>query len=74
MDEADDEKKLSCILYVKNLNYETTEQALKQHVSRANVGDIRSVKIIKKKDGTSYGYGFIEFSQPEGVINAIKSL
>lgn len=47
---------------MKNLNYSTTEQSLKQFMNNANVGDIRSVKIVKKKDGTSYGYGFVEFN------------
>src|SRR5690606_12120204 len=65
-------------LYVKNLNFETTEEALKKHFTQ--VGKVRSVTIAKKKDLkasgklVSLGYGFVEFFEKESLTKAMKSL
>lgn len=51
MQQEDQDKSLSKVLYVKNLNFDTTEKQLREHFDKANVGEIRSVKIVKRKDG-----------------------
>lgn len=66
----------STTLFVKNLNFSTTEEALQNHFSR--VGKIRTVTIAKKrnmKDITcplSMGFGFVEFASHELAMKAIK--
>lgn len=63
-------------VYVKNLNFNTSESKLKEVFEKVKVGTLLSVKIIKKKeDGLqSQGYGFVEFETEEGAKNAIKKL
>lgn len=41
------------------LSYKTTEESLKE--AFRSYGSIKTVKIIKDKEGKSRGYGFIEF-------------
>lgn len=48
-------------MYVKNLNFITTENSLREVFEK--IGLVRSVKIIKTKDGKSMGYGFAEFEK-----------
>ncbi|KAL4447005.1 hypothetical protein ABPG74_014977 [Tetrahymena malaccensis] len=71
--EIEIEDELSKILYIKNLNFNTTESTLQSLFEKAKVGTIRSVKIVKNK-GQSQGYGFIEFSDHEAVVKSIKKL
>ncbi|KRX11111.1 hypothetical protein PPERSA_05220 [Pseudocohnilembus persalinus] len=73
-EEENNKNQLSKILYVKNLNFDTTEKALEKHFSEANVGDLRSVKIVKTKEGLSSGYGFIEFKNQESIMKCLKKL
>ncbi len=53
----------SCTLFVKNLNFSTTESSL--HALFSSIGPIKSVSIKtkKSKEGNmlSMGYGFVEF-------------
>jgi len=74
---------VSASLYVKNLNFETTEETL-QSVFEAQLGKILSVRIPRKvaptKNGNaesrplSMGYGFIEVESHELAKKAIKML
>ncbi|XP_078171883.1 uncharacterized protein LOC144565914 isoform X2 [Carex rostrata] len=67
-EEIDLDKVESTSLYVKNLNFRTTEEILKQHFSNnIKSGSIRSVEIKK-------GFGFIEFDSPETATNVLKEL
>ncbi len=64
-------------VYVKNLNFSSTEEGLRGMLG--GVGDVRAVMIPrrkKKEDGVevlrSMGYGFVEFGTKEGAMEAIK--
>ena len=58
-------------LYVGNLSYETTEQALRELFMQA--GNVTSVVLIKDRDsGQSKGFGFVEMSSQSEVQKAIS--
>ena len=60
-------------LYVGNLSYEMTEDALKDAFSQA--GTVESAIIIKDKmSGRSKGFGFVEMSTDEEAQKAIEML
>jgi multiple RNA-binding domain-containing protein 1 len=65
-------------LYVKNLNFQTTEDDLRRHLTNKlgiNASDIRTISIPKKqaKNGEpiSMGYGFIEFTSIQGAVKMV---
>lgn len=66
------------MLFVKNLNFKTTEETLKSHFSVC--GKIHNVTIAKKKDPKnpgqflSMGYGFVQFYRREHANEALKLL
>ncbi|XP_078598476.1 putative RNA-binding protein 19 [Branchiostoma floridae x Branchiostoma japonicum] len=72
------EERGKCTLFLKNLNFDTTEATLKQRFS--SCGTIRSVTIATKKDMKnpgkllSMGYGFVEFQKRESAQKALKDL
>lgn len=60
-------------VYVQNINYQTTEETLKQAFEK--FGKVSSCRILKDRFyGKLYsrGTGFIEFEQPESVEKAIN--
>jgi len=59
------------IVFVKNLNFETTDAALKAHFSDASV-QLVSAKIVRK-EGQSLGYGFVEFRSAEHASWCLKN-
>ena len=60
-------------LYVGNLSYETTEDALKELFSQA--GTVSSASIITDKfSGKPKGFGFVEMSSEEETQKAIEML
>ncbi|MEZ4863219.1 MAG: RNA-binding protein [Caldilineaceae bacterium] len=60
-------------LYVGNLSYATTEDAL--HALFADVGPVVSATIITDRDtGRSKGFGFVEMETAEAAQEAIKRL
>lgn len=60
-------------LYVGNLSYDMTEEALKDAFSQA--GNVESAMIIKDKmSGRSKGFGFVEMSNDEEAQKAIEML
>ncbi|XP_041979316.1 probable RNA-binding protein 19 [Aricia agestis] len=65
-------------LFVKNLNFKTTEDSLREHFS--SCGKIHSATIAKKKDPKnpghflSMGYGFVQFYKKSHTNEALKSL
>lgn len=69
-------------LFVKNLNFETTEKDMRafvlRHLPSSNPKALRSCKIATKKDKKgkvlSLGYGFLEFFDREVAIHVIKSM
>ena len=61
-------------LYVGNLDHDTTEETLRQHLAR----DGRTVKSLEiktdKSSGRSRGFAFAELGSEEEVLSAITSL
>jgi multiple RNA-binding domain-containing protein 1 len=65
-------------LFVKNLNFNTTERTLEELF--ATIAPIRSITIAKKKDvknpgqSLSMGYGFVEFHKRDDALKALRQL
>jgi polyadenylate-binding protein len=59
-------------LYMKNLDDDMTEELIKLKFSQ--FGPIISVKIMKRDDGTSKGFGFVSFKNPESAKKAKESM
>ena len=62
------------VLFVKNLNFGTDDKELKQFSVSNGCRNIKSVKIVKNRDGKSHGYGFIEYETSEDLQNGLKNL
>ncbi|KAM9281828.1 putative RNA-binding protein 19 [Morus bassanus] len=75
-EEEEEESIPGCTLFIKNLNFATTEDTLKEMFSK--VGAVKSCTISKKKDkaGTllSMGFGFVEYKKPESAQKALRRL
>lgn len=77
-DEGDTDDTRTCTVFVKGLNFETTEDSLRDAFSV--IGPIRSVRIATKKNPKnpsqvlSMGFGFVEFRKHDHAINAMKKL
>ncbi|XP_057230179.1 probable RNA-binding protein 19 [Malurus melanocephalus] len=75
-DEEEEENVPGCTLFIKNLNFATTEDTLKETFSRA--GALKSCTISKKKDKAgallSMGFGFVEYRKPESAQKALRQL
>ncbi|OVA01962.1 RNA recognition motif domain [Macleaya cordata] len=65
-------------LFVKNLNFRTTDESLKKHFSeKIKEGRIQSVKVkkhVKNGKNVSMGFGFIEFDSVETAANVCRDL
>jgi RNA recognition motif-containing protein len=60
-------------LYVGNISYEVSEEALKEFFS--NVGEVESAKIITDAyTGQSKGFGFVEMASDKDAQKAITDL
>ncbi|KAK1651153.1 hypothetical protein QYE76_068958 [Lolium multiflorum] len=59
-------------LYMKNLDDDMTEELIKLKFSQ--FGPIISVKIMKRDDGTSKGFGFVSFKNPESAKKAKEAM
>ncbi|KAJ1420817.1 hypothetical protein B484DRAFT_452942 [Ochromonadaceae sp. CCMP2298] len=62
--EKEEEAEEYATLFVKNLNFSTSEDNLADHLKRLSVEGVRTVLIQKKQIGKhmlSQGYGFVEF-------------
>ncbi|MEO8702480.1 MAG: RNA-binding protein [Kofleriaceae bacterium] len=61
-------------LYVGNLNYNTTEDSLRQAFG-ADGREVTSVAIIMDREtGRSRGFAFVEMATPEGASQALQAL
>ena len=75
---ADGEKEDTCSVFVKNLNFTTNEDTLRELF--ASVGEVKSVSIARKRAPKSpttllsMGYGFVEFQTESLAKRAIKDL
>lgn len=66
-------------VFVKNLNFKTSDASLKEHFSKhmkeGKIKCVRTKKYLKEeKKNVSMGYGFIEFDSVEAAINACRDL
>lgn len=63
-------------MFIKNLNFSTTEETLKEVFSR--VGMVKSCSVSRKKSKAgellSMGFGFVEYRKPEQADRALKQL
>lgn len=59
-------------LYVGNLPYNTSEEAVRQ--AFAAIGEISSVRLITDETGRMKGFGFVEMTTDEDAQKAITSL
>lgn len=78
-DEDEDEEEetvAGSTLFIKNINFSTTEEALQEKFSKC--GKIISCTISKKKDKTgkflSMGYGFVQYQTAEAAQKALRQL
>ncbi|XP_067650860.1 probable RNA-binding protein 19 [Haliotis asinina] len=77
-DEDVDEHTPRCTLFVKNLNFNTTEEDFKTMFERC--GNVKYATISKKKDFKnpgeflSMGYGFVEYMKKSSADKALKTL
>uniref|UniRef100_A0A671EVB2 Probable RNA-binding protein 19 n=1 Tax=Rhinolophus ferrumequinum TaxID=59479 RepID=A0A671EVB2_RHIFE len=77
LEEEEEEESLpGCTLFIKNLNFTTTEETLKGVFSK--VGVVKSCSISRKKNKAgamlSLGFGFVEYRKPEQAQKALKQL
>ncbi|XP_045700155.1 probable RNA-binding protein 19 isoform X2 [Phyllostomus hastatus] len=75
-EEEEEENLPGCTLFIKNLNFDTTEETLKGVFSKA--GAVKSCSISRKKNKAgallSMGFGFVEYRKPEQAQKALKQL
>ncbi|XP_032165677.1 probable RNA-binding protein 19 isoform X4 [Mustela erminea] len=75
-EEEEEESLPGCTLFIKNLNFNTTEETLKEVFSKA--GTVKSCSVSKKKNKAgallSMGFGFVEYRKPEQAQKALRQL
>ena len=77
VEELDDQKKQERTLFVKNLNFSTTDEMLEQ-IFKEDVGAAKQFKVISckvvrnTKTQLSRGYGFVELDSRDAAERAIK--
>ena len=60
-------------VFIKNLNFKTTEEDFKQFLRDSGFGSVKFIKIIFK-NGKSCGYGFMEFASVEEAEKSLRIL
>ncbi|XP_076587145.1 putative RNA-binding protein 19 [Chaetodon auriga] len=75
-EEEEEEEESGSTLFIKNLNFSTTEEQLQETFSK--YGKVKSCSISKKKDKTgkllSMGYGFVHYQTAEAAQKALRQL
>ncbi|KAM3868181.1 putative RNA-binding protein 19 [Diretmus argenteus] len=75
-EEEEEECALGSTLFIKNLNFNTTDEKLHEIFSKC--GKLKTCTISKKKDKTgkllSMGYGFVQYQTAEAAQKAMKRL
>ncbi|XP_060195595.1 uncharacterized protein LOC132624868 [Lycium barbarum] len=75
---VDPDRVKSRSLYVKNLNFKTSDKSLKEHfINHIKDGRILSVRVekhVKNGKNVSMGFGFVEFDSVDTAINVCKDL
>ncbi|CAN0854922.1 Multiple RNA-binding domain-containing protein 1 [Linum grandiflorum] len=76
--DIDPDRTESRSLYVKNLNFKTSDDSLKQHfINLMKEGKVLSARITKHKKNDVYvskGFGFLEFDSVETAANICRDL
>uniref|UniRef100_A0A667YE87 Probable RNA-binding protein 19 n=1 Tax=Myripristis murdjan TaxID=586833 RepID=A0A667YE87_9TELE len=74
--EEEEESAPGSTLFIKNLNFSTTEEKL--HETFSKCGKVKNCTISKKKDKTgkllSMGYGFVQYQTAEAAQKAMRQL
>ncbi|CAD6259656.1 unnamed protein product [Miscanthus lutarioriparius] len=77
-EEIDPDRVESRSVFVKNLNFKTTDESLKQHFStKLKSGSLKSATVkkhVKKGKTVSMGFGFVEFDSVETATGVCKDL
>ncbi|CAN6229503.1 unnamed protein product [Urochloa humidicola] len=77
-EEIDPDRVESRSVFVKNLNFKTTDELLSKHFStNLKSGSLKSVKVkkhVKNGKNVSMGFGFVEFDSVETATNVCKDL
>ncbi|CAN6236209.1 unnamed protein product [Urochloa humidicola] len=77
-EEIDPDRVESRSVFVKNLNFKTSDESLRQHFStKLKSGSLKSVKVkkhVKNGKNVSMGFGFVEFDSVETATNVCKDL
>lgn len=68
----EEDKNLKTV-FMKNLNFETTEQDIENELVSKNIQAPKCVKIVRKNN-KSMGFGFVEFHNREDAEKLIKNL
>lgn len=77
-EDADDEPEPETTIFLRNLNFKTVLETVRQHFER--LGTIHTVEIAKRKDAqnprqlNSLGYGFIQFKKAAVASQALKDM
>ncbi|XP_035022008.2 probable RNA-binding protein 19 [Hippoglossus stenolepis] len=75
-EEEEEDSAPGSTLFIKNLNFSTTEEKLQETFSKC--GKVTSCTISKKKDKSgkmlSMGYGFVQYQTAEGAQKALRQL
>ncbi|XP_076939987.1 uncharacterized protein LOC143608990 [Bidens hawaiensis] len=76
--DIDTERVESRSLYVKNLNFKTTDESLKNHfIEHVKKGKLRSIRIkkhMKNGKNVSTGFGFLEFDSVDTAVHVCRDL
>lgn len=64
--------KASTKVVIRNLPFEATKKELR--LLFKPFGQLKAVRIPKKFDGSSRGFGFVEFTTKQEAVNALESL
>lgn len=64
-----DDRNDDCSVFVGNLNYDTTEETLRDFFE--SCGNVRDVRLGKKPNGRSKGFAHVEFEKPASVKKAM---
>uniref|UniRef100_A0ACD5YZU6 Uncharacterized protein n=1 Tax=Avena sativa TaxID=4498 RepID=A0ACD5YZU6_AVESA len=77
-EEIDPDRVESRSVFVKNLNFKTTDESLKQHFStKLKTGSLKSATVkkhVKKGKNVSMGFGFVELDSVETATSVCKDL
>lgn len=77
-DKVEEQPEQDTTLFIKNLNFSTTDETLHQHFE--SCGRIFSATVARKKDPKnpgqylSMGYGFVQFLSKKSTVTALKEL